>query len=205
MDDLLYQANTIVTKLDEVAIESSDIREVLVPELANFCPKSGNSAIFDESISDLTGFAVDNDVQGTMTGLQDLGDFLDNEMKIIEAGLDYTSDAKANYFDITVEKSSDHFHRIFFILMVLLYVVPICLVVGVVWAWVQPQSEHFLAKAYEVFLQWIILPLLIVVTIATASIAASFSMVALANAGTYFVEINSVCKMYFTNFIFLFS
>lgn len=149
---------------------SRGIRDTLVKNLGNLCPDNSN-------LEELTGFDVEAEAQTAVDLLQQLDDFVTNDLKEVQEGVQNAKDVTVQIDDgVSTIEVSDWQSLVILIPWVL---VPSFMLVGVLMAWCSVTTP-----IYECLLQWFFLPLLIIMTILSLLLAALVSVAAVGNAGT---------------------
>mmetsp|Transcript_14682 Transcript_14682/g.21661 ORF Transcript_14682/g.21661 Transcript_14682/m.21661 type:complete len:529 (+) Transcript_14682:54-1640(+) len=165
---MLDRAKRIVNNLFEIADESSDVRDVLVSNLGEFCPQ--NEDLFQE-----TGLDLDKEAETAIEALTLLGDFVGERLVSVEEGLD-TAEVTNQQIDSFVKQIDVNGNYSLFILIPWV-LVPSFMLVGVIMAYCDVHIAF-----YECLLQWFFLPFLIFMTIASTVFSSALSIIAITNA-----------------------
>jgi hypothetical protein len=153
-----------------VGVLSRSIRDTLVKNLGNFCPDNAN-------LEELTGVNVEAEAQTAVDLLQQLDDFVTNDLSEVREGVSSAQDVTKMIDDgVETIDVSDWQSLIILIPWVL---VPSFMLVGVLMAWCDVT-----VPIYDCILQWFLLPLLVIMTISSMVLASAISVAAVGNAGT---------------------
>jgi hypothetical protein len=170
ISEIAQEANRISQNLQSVGNESSSIRNTLVDNLGSFCPQNA------DALQQQTGVNFDQQAQQAIDLLNQLGDFVNNQLQDVQTGINLVQKG-TNDVEKTVNEIDVNDWQVLVILIPWI-LVPSFLLVGVVMAWWEVSTN-----VYDCLLQWFFLPLLVIMTIASISLSSAISIMAVSNAG----------------------
>lgn len=170
MQQLLNEAEVIVDSLIDVGQSSDGVRDELVANLGNFCPNDPN---FAQSV----GQDLDTLASEAISLLNELGDFINNEVIDLGSSIDATQKTTNDIERIVNEIDVNDWQSLLVIIPYIL--VPSLLLVGVMMAWFDASIS-----IYQCVVIWFINPLFIVLTAIATVGCAAVSWLAVMNAGT---------------------
>ena len=166
--EILTEMDDIATSLEGLGQSGQVLRSEISTFLAEpFCPAFPN-------LEEETGFALENDAQSSLDLMNDLEDFIDNDIMDVHEGIADSRKASSNVDDGVNE---------FELWQALLIVVPFTVLATLMLVGMMLAYFDITVPVYTSLLVWIIVPLFVFATI-VAFLACSLSMLAVvANAG----------------------
>jgi len=196
VNSILSDARGISISLKSLAQSSAQVREELTNNLGNFCPAEPNIEV-------LTGIDFDVLASEAIVLLNELGDFIENDVKNMQQQIEAARET-SNLVANTVDEIETNDWQALVILIPYLILGTI-LLVSVGLAWFNMSGPFFTC-----FLSWGILPIFIAATIAAFCFSAFVCLTAVANAGTYLLEgcrvmLCDVALTYCSRFVLVYS
>ena len=165
---LLLDANVVTGNLQTVGRSTTAIRDALVADLGNFCPN-------DPNIADSTGQDLDKMAQDAIALLEQLGDFINNDVARAQQGIDATLETTQDVEDFINDADVNDWQSLLVLIPYIL--IPSFLLVGVIMAWCDASIGVFTC-----LLSWFMMPLFILLTILSIVACAAISAGAVTNA-----------------------
>lgn len=185
---MMYRARRIVKNLFEIGDDSSEVRDELAQSLGDFCPK--NKDLFQ-------GLDLEEISEQAIDALTLFTDFVDDRLGSVDEMLNSTDRTNEQIDSIVKQIDGNSYFSL--AILVPWVLVPSFMLVGVIMAHCRVRIAF-----YDCLLQWFFLPVLIFLTVASATFSAALSIIAIANAGT-FKEHLILHNLYYRLFLMLTS
>mmetsp|Transcript_12647 Transcript_12647/g.17943 ORF Transcript_12647/g.17943 Transcript_12647/m.17943 type:complete len:552 (+) Transcript_12647:136-1791(+) len=144
-------AEDISTSLRLVGVSAAEIRNTIVGNLGNFCPD-------EVDVEAATGHDIDAIAQDTVDLLDDLGDFLNEDLVTLEDSLNTTTKASEDVDEVVNDIDLNDWQAL--IVLIPLIVVPSLLMVGVLMAMFESSN-----LIYTRVIDWCLLPIFVLITL----------------------------------------
>lgn len=173
ISNILANARGISISLTSIGQSSAQVRDELTQNLGNFCPAEPN-------IEALTGIDFDALASQAISLLNELGDFIENDVEGFQQQIEMaqdTSDSVGNTVDNIQAKDWQSL-----VVLIPFLSLAVFLVIGVVMAWCSRTS-----RTCTCLLTWGVMPLFLVCTIVAFLASALICFAAVSNAGMFTV------------------
>lgn len=183
VSSILSEARGISISLTSIGRSTAEIRDELSSNLGNFCPAEPN-------IEALTGIDFDVLASEAIALLNQLGDFIENDVANMKTQIENAQQASALIGNTVDSIEANDWQSL--VILIPYLSLSVILLVGVVMAWCRKSSPVF-----SCFLSWGVMPIFICATIAAFLFSAFVCFAAVGNAGTLFVIIIIIVEVTF--------
>lgn len=175
VQSILQSAKGIALSLQSLGNSSAAIRDELSDNLGNFCPA-------EPDIESLTGVNLDAYATQAIDTLNQLGDFIENDVSKIRDSISKALDASQSVENTVNAIEANDWQSL--ILLIPYLLLASLMLVAVMLAWYGKSGFIFTTA-----MSYAVLPLFIAATVAAYSCSAFTAFSAIANAGTYLSSI----------------